>query len=847
MPAVSPGQRTTVPTHLVTAPLPPAHMIERPELDARIEQLVAAHRITLLIAPAGFGKTAALTAWAASTPRQTAWLSLSAGDRHPAHLQRSLAAAMEQLDLSAEAPIGDWPVLVIDDIHLVDPETAREVLHLERAIEPVRLLLAGRHEPKLGFAALHATGELGRLGPDDLALSEVEIGLAAQALGRPVEPAAAAAVYEQTHGWPVAVRLALMGGDTPGSRGPTREKSFPQIADYLVESTLAQLPPRLSAFVQAACICDWVSADLASNLTGERDSARLLEQAVELGLPVQRHQVDGRAPVYRWHPVMAQAGRALLMRHDPSGAKELHRRAARLLATADPYEAAAQALLGNAPELAAELIGQQWLPAVLRGDSELVNELCTRLPAPYSDNPEILVVRALCRRNAGDADAAASLAGRAMISHLGPAEHDRGRFSLTWMLARLFLADNETDLGEACAEGQAFLDSGKPMDGVVRASALFLLGWSLMRLRSADALPVLREAALRCRAEQLDDLTERAEAEYAFCLAFAGQFAAARAAIEASRPVDRSPWRRADGDVETFSLGWVAFYRGERKDAATLFRRAAGKGGALTSFAPFGWLWLVYTALDGGDPDEVTEAEQGLVHVPTDTVQGLPWRPYTLVAQAGLRLFRGDRDGAAALLHEVVASEVYIPATRALAAEYLWECGEVAAARATAESLAESGQSFVQASALTVVALCADAVGEDPHPLLARALAAAAEEGVARPFCRRDERLGRLLAEHAHRGCVQEAFLARVLALRAAEDHDRAELQVSLSAREREILGHLATTMSAAEICQLLYISPNTLKTHTRSIYRKLGVDSRRDAVRRFREERERGSVPGRR
>jgi LuxR family maltose regulon positive regulatory protein len=120
--------------------------------------------------------------------------------------------------------------------------------------------------------------------------------------------------------------------------------------------------------------------------------------------------------------------------------------------------------------------------------------------------------------------------------------------------------------------------------------------------------------------------------------------------------------------------------------------------------------------------------------------------------------------------------------------------------------------------------------------LLERSLAVAEPGGVRRPFGRPDHRLGALLQAHAQRGTAFDGFIAAAL----ARQEQRALLTpaplVELSSREREVLGYLQTGLSSAEIANALFISANTLKTHQRSIYRKLGVASRREAIRAARE-----------
>ncbi len=833
----------------VTIPVVPAHAIDRPAVSDRLTQSVDRFRVTVLFAPAGFGKTAALSAWANQSGRRVTWFSLGKADGHGEHLRRRLSSVMDLVAHHTDQRKGSepkrvrvddgsaLPVLVIDDIQLADSPGSRKVLSavLERTDPSVRIVLSGRFDPKLGLSRLRVSGDLAEIPSSELAFTAAEVRLAARALGRTLDSAAAEQLLERTGGWPVAVRLALMSdaGRSLGPPGIGPVDHLPQFVDYLLENLLDLLPARLAAFLPLACVCDQITGPLADQLSDTTNGAELLEAAVDLGIPLERRILPTGETLYVWHPVMAQAGRALLMRRDPTLVRELHVRAARYLASADPYEAAQQAFLGRDPELAASIIGSQWLALALRNDFEIVDELCCRLPAPWSDDAEILIVLATCRRSAGSGDSASELGARALATavSLGPVR--RRSFDVTFNLAQLFLADDEDALIAACAPVQALVDASSGLDGPLRACAILLLGWSKMRIRrSQEAVALLSEAILRCGAEGLHDLVDRARASLAFSRAFSGDFAGALAVSEVSRAggADRT-WRRADGAVEAFTEGWVNFWSGNTDGAIAGFREAVTYGGALTSFEPLARVWLVHATLAAGTPNEIADAEECLRFVPDETIQGLPWRHYKLITKAGTSVYRGDLDNAVRMLDEGVAINAFVPAIRVLAAELFWTCGRREQTRAQLEQVLQ-GPAYLRASGLVLSALCARSDGEDARAggLLEEALGLGVTLQVARPFQFNDPALSALLVEHAERGSRHDDFLAEQVAWHARRRQPRA-LQ-PLSAREREILGFLATRRSADEICAELFISRNTLKTHLKSIYRKLGVDNRRDAYR---------------
>ncbi len=831
--AVAPG----APAFLVTRPALGRHLIARPELLLRISREVLTHPVCLVVAPAGYGKTMALSAWAEQCGRPVAWLSLTPADRHPEHLAHGLATALAQQTPGSngtDSPQGQ--VLVIDDVHHADGESAQGVLtgFLEHPPPGQRVVIAGRSVPRLGLSRLQARGELGTIPASELSFTAAEVELAARAVGRPLEGDAVEELRAETGGWPVAVRLALIANSARGARPALDDTGIPQLPEYLIENVLDGLPPELRDFVLRTSTCDWLTSAVASALSASPQGSELLERAVAAGLPLERRGTFGGEPVYRWHPLMAQAGRAILLRRDPELARDLHRRAARALAGLHTFEAATHALRGRDPELAATLMRSQWLAAVLRGDSELIEELCGLLPAPWSEDPEILAIRAASLRNSGDAEAAGRMERRALAASARLDAQRRGSFDLTLLLARLFVIDDAVGLEAASERAQQVLADLVGPDGATRACALLLIGWTELRLRHVRvALAVLREAAQRCQAEGLDDLAERARANFGFGLAFAGDFTGAKALVASSKPEARTAgWRRGDGAIEWFTLGWIRYWSGDADGAIDALWRVVDQGGGLISYGQLARCWIVDAAVDAGNPETISRIEPLLAEVPDQTIQGLPWRLYKWVARAGVALTRGDTAAAAALLDEVRAQEPSTPAANAQMADLYWRCGRVESARAQAALVLGDLPGYLRIGGLVITALCVQREGDDAlaHRLIEESLALGAAQGLWRPFNRPDAELTGLLTEHAARGTAHEIFLAEALARQRRVSN--AGPGRTLTDRERAIAGHLQTTMSAAEIAAALHISQNTLKTHLKSVYRKLGVANRRQAVR---------------
>lgn len=843
------------PAFRLSRPILPARAIDRPALQNRLDRLVAATRVVAVVAPAGFGKTSAVSAWASTSTHRNAWISLTAADRNSEHLTQGLAAALDELgplpderDPSTSAPpdgperlAGDYRVLVVDDVQLASPTGLRAVLVqlLERNPRSLRIVLVGRQEPGVGLTRLFADGELGRLGLSDLAFSAAEVGQAAVMMGQPLNRARARELHKLTNGWPVAVRLALMTWpnfetDLSTTLRIASEADIPQLADYLVENVIAGLPASLRDFVPRACVCDWLTGRLASELVGRPSGPELLERALAMGLPLERSGMWRGEPVYRWHPVMAQAGRAILLRRDPALATELNLVAAHFLAAVEPCEATVHALRGHDPDLAATVIRDQWLDPVLRGDADLIEELCGRLPGAWAEDPQILWIRAIGRRSVGDPLGAAELGRRASLAALSLGREELQAYELTSVLARLLLTDDSEALSELSTHAQRALAGGIRLDGRLRACATLLIGWIELRLRHMQpAVQFLRDAAQLCQAEGLDALADRARANHTYALAFAGDFVSASARLPLGSPDEHAGrWRLAEGGIESYTKGFIRFWSGDEDGAFAAFHQAVEKVGGPTSFSSLARIGLINSALDRGDPHDIAKAEALLNDLPNETIQGMPWMVWKVVSRAGVLLSRGLHEAAAQLLDTLGADVRPVPAMIPLMAEIYWRCDRPAQARAAAALLPDDYPAYLRVGKLVITALCdwMDGSTQTSHALLEEALELGSAFGVARPFHLQDRRLDSLLSEHAVRGTRYAAFLASQTVYRRGRIKELGPDR--LSDREREIMGWLATPLTTAEICDKLFISSNTLKTHARSIYRKLGVDNRRDAVR---------------
>ncbi|QIX48278.1 hypothetical protein HFP48_00965 [Rhodococcus sp. DMU1] len=848
------------PWFLVTPPQPSYGIVPRPRLDARIDDAVDRHRVTLLTAPSGYGKTKALTQWFRHRGGPRAWLTLTSYHDVDTEILAGMITALRRAarigDAAALRPflgfVGDSTdpvtcadrlvrtledlsepvVLVVDDAHLAGPHVARGVLSslAERAAGNLRLVLAGTHDLTTWFNRDLVAGRATVLSRDDLAFTVGDIEQAAAALGGSCPAGIAATMHERTSGWPVAVRSALLlaaRGDVPDDSIDTD----PLLTDYVAESVLGRLRPQLREFVLDATTCTQLDQELAEALAGHTDSGSLLEECYGLGLFLDRYVEADNATVYRWHSLFARQCRIILRRRDSRRADHLHRVAARHLADLSPAESVTHALRGHDPELAVRTIRQHWVRLVVDSNARTLERLCLELPPRWSESPDILLIRACCLDVVGDRAGAALLYERATAARTGTDgsdEHARLR-----ALAELFLAHDQTDLGNAVDRVAASVAEADTSGS--HAYELFLLGWTELRLRRRPvrAVQLLRSAHREARAAGRTVLAGRAAANLEFALAYGGHFTEAVATAEREANEQDDEWRTYDGGIDLVGRGFIAYWRDALPDALKYFADAAESGGGDTSYSSLARVFFALTTAALGDIREIARARELLDGVPASEEHGVPWPIYTRLAHA-LLAERSVGSARALDLADPLRHTTNVPIVTALTAELYRRGRQPNRAVEVLRNLpGVQPRAFVEASRLVTAALVQRERGDfaGAHRLLEKSLDVAAPENIRRPFDGRDPTLHRLLTEHATWGTAHGDFVTARL-VRADETLAAAGVPAArLSAREREILAYLRTPMTAEEIAAALFVSVNTVRTHQRSIYRKLGVNSRRDAI----------------
>ncbi|MBL3700771.1 helix-turn-helix transcriptional regulator [Leucobacter luti] len=848
---------------LTTPPQPIPGIAARPRLSARLGESLESSALVVVSAPSGYGKTVLLSAFAQDSAAPVAWLTLT---RHELNDERlillglvsaierlsgSLTSRATQVEVRAAAPIHQAvdarelygriaaavaalpvpPTIVIDDAHHAGPVLGEIVeLLLGLAASGTRFAVAGRPELLPWFAKRIVARPGSLVTSVELSLSTAEVMQDAVLRGEELDPAAAEARRAATDGWPIAFQMRQLSALNGAPEAAWRDGLF---VDFIDTNVLPALAPRTREFVLAATTCNRLDRGLAAALSGMDGAAALLEECVSSGLFLERI-TDGAGgterTVYRWHDAFADACRRIVARTGAERAAALNAIAARALAARFPAEALLHAALVDDAELTLSIVRSSWIRLMLESGAHALQQSCLSLPAEFAESPEVLAIRACCLNLVGDRPGARMLAARAVALGEGDPE-----FAATYAFARLFLLDDHESLARATEDAERLLAAGES-ETTMHAYRVFLVGWTLLRLRRnpVGATRLLQTAMNEARLLRRPILEKRAASNLLFALSFAGRLTDADQLLGSTLAHDdpADDWAHYDGGIGLFAVGFCAFWRGRYDESAAAFRELIGHGGHDVSYAALGRVFLAVIAAARKNPRDILDAEAQLGGIGRTETHGMPWPVYGAIARASL-LAAQDQPARVIETLAPLRGEANVPIVRIIAAELARAAGDTALAMDFLAGLTpgERSVSYVAVAAETCAALIAHRAGDAnrAHRRIERALGIAAREEVLQPFVSADPRLRELLAAHAVSGSQHAEFIAARLA--ELEHGSEGAFGAALSEREREVLGYLRTPMTAGEIAAALFVSVNTVRTHQRAIYRKLGVTNRRDAV----------------
>ncbi len=894
-----PGAGDPVLISKITAPGIPPWLVPRLRLGALIEAGTHGP-LTTVVGPPGAGKTMAIALWAAGRSRNgpLAWLTVDSYDNDPKAFWSYVVAALRQagvpaprllpvpahgqavdhaflLRLASGLAAQDPPVvLVLDDLHLISSAVILDGLSyvLRNAKEGLHLVVASRMDPLLPLHSYRLTGELTEVRADDLAFRAPEAGALLDRSGISLSGTAVELLTARTEGWAAGIRLAALsldGHPDPEQFVKELDAEDSAITSYLVNEVLDTQPLPVRQLLLRTSILDSVSTELAAELAGEAAAA----------LPELARRCAFVRPLghgwYRYHSLFSSVLR-LKLRNEAAGqlpdlnrqVAEWHRRhgqlaqAVRYAADSGDWQFTARVVVdelaidqiinprGAGQSMAATfqrmpdgggwLRPEPWLvtaavagPGRARGDAALAAAADLLRRRPADEEPAARLAAALIgaarARADGDAAQARLAAQRAeaalrQLPEPGQARQPAARAQV--QLARGVADLLAGQLGAAQAAFQAGLAATTTHATFERADCLgYLALLAALRGRFRQAVALEAEAAT---------VNDRVAGGLAEQLHPAATLALAAAAAEHNElPRSHAQLRLADAALRVTpdrllsAVGCLV---------AARCRLAEGRAGAardLLSHARAGWPvpgWLDsrllllesralvvlgdfpaalaaarrpgpepaaaiafgYAGLAAGDD---AAARRALELVPEDADLTDPDRLARLLLEAQLRYATGDGSGGRLWLAEalrlsqreqlrltILLERGWLRGVLRLDPELAQACHELTGPGTPAITVAPRLAGPPGGPAAEALQAGPQAIGQDPA-------------GLPRP----------LIVEQP-------------------------------SQREREVLLHLADMLSTAEIASEMYISVNTVKTHLRSIYRKLAVAHRSEAVRRARQ-----------
>ncbi|WP_101952245.1 LuxR C-terminal-related transcriptional regulator [Mycobacterium sp. 3519A] len=746
LPCVTPTDGGDPAVLLAAKSAPPAIRAQLIERAALIQTLSAepARKLTLLSAPAGWGKTTLLAQWVngANDRCRCGWVSLDASDNDPARFWACAIAALskaspgvatrafELITMGADlrqvvlptlldelAAIDYEVVLILDDYHVVENRSVHEQVGfvIERMPPTFRLVIATRSDPVLPLARLRARAELLELRAEELRFHAGEAAdLLDGVLSFKLSDAHVELLFRRTEGWAAGLYLAglSLAGRTDAAAfienfaGDNRH-----IVDYLVAEVLDGQPPHIRSFLLRTSLLSRLSAPLCDAVLQTSGSASVLETIERDNLFLMPLDVSRRW--YRYHQLFADLLRTELRCSEPTLIPILHQRAAAWFAGEGFIDEAVHHLVAAGDMLgAADLIATNWATTFNVGRLSTVSGWLDALPVE-------------------------TVSGNAQLSMA------RAWIALGW--GRLDDADRWIDAVPAARAGDT--------TDVDNVDAKLVVLRALHRFKSGDLAAALDTAR---RAASLDLGDAPVAGPIAYCV-----------------------------------YGASLYYSGCTHDAEAAFRAAAALAEKVGHLLAHRYA-LGYLAMISAHQGHLVDAED-LIRRTTGSTRGMADEEHFVDMMASL--------------------------VTAIILDMRGDAGAAAEAADMAVGFARRGAGILEvANALLIRAEILGRRGEHVK-----------------------RRASRNEAAMLLRGCADGGIVAKSLSTaRRPKVVDmgpcNATIAEQLTAKEHEVLGLLATKLSRREIGQRLYVSLNTVKTHQRAVYRKLGVESRSAAVTRARE-----------
>jgi LuxR family transcriptional regulator, maltose regulon positive regulatory protein len=885
-------------------------------------------KLTLISAPAGFGKTTLLAEWVhrlseAGTADGIAWLSLDEDDNDLARFLVYVVATLSKIEarigkgvlnqlrtspppteeiltflINILATLPGRIVLVLDDYHLIEDQAIHDALAflLARLPRQVHLVISTREDPYLPLARLRARGELTELRASDLRFTSSEAAeFLNQVMGLALSAEDIAALEARTEGWIAGLQLAALAlQGTSSVRGQQGVPGFVQsftgshrfVLDYLVEEVLDRQPEKIQTFLLQTAILDRLTAPLCDAVrsgspelpAGQEDGQATLERLDRANLFIV--PLDDERRWYRYHHLFADLLQKRLQKTYPEEIPNLHRRASEWYEQNDLFdEAIEHALRAGDQARAVSLMEVHADAAWRRGEHAKLRHWLQALPLEaIRAKPRLCLYHTWYLFAGGRQEEAEEalqaceeamdahpdlVTGTTTLAHRGLlSDLDRQTMRGRAAVLRAFIATYIGDVAAIIRHARRALDLLPEQDLTWRRDAALALGDAqgfrgdlasayAARLEAAEASQVAGETIFSLLAHLKVAITLREQGRLQRTIELCQEqleFASRSGLMHASVP---GGFQAIWGEV----LAELGDLEGAL-DLVTKGMEAAERGGE-SLVTGWGYLCLARVHYSRGDMAGVIAVARKLERNAQDTqippwiwAEVAAWKARAWLAQGKLaaasRWARQRGLIAGGQPKEVDAFDffslnAFLVLARILLARERWD--EALGLLLRLLEAAEAGERTSKAiEILGLQAMAAQAKGDTSLALgaIENALTLAVPEGFVQTFVDEGPPMAHLLYQALGRGMEPEYVSRLLAAFPVAEPEPAAppgsqpqesDLIEPLSERELEVLQLIAEGLTNREIAARLFVSLNTVKGHTRSIYGKLAVHSRTQAI----------------
>ncbi len=874
-------------------PAKQSNFVERPrlidKLDAGLDR-----RLTLVSAPAGFGKTTLISDWIDNSNRAGVWLSLDKHDNDLSRFLTYLITCVQQIDESigadilsalnaSQAPdqdllvglvndlaqVKDDFILVLDDYHLIEAEPIHEAVDflLDHMPNNMHLAITGRSDPPLPLARLRVRRQMTEIRAADLKFTTNEAAsFFNDFMDLELSTAEIATLESRTEGWIASLHLAalsLQGRENKHDFIAAFSGGHHHLIDYLVDEVLLRQPPQIQSFLLKTSILSRISASLCDHLLESSTSVENLEQLEKSNLFVI--QLDDERQWYRYHHLFADFLQQRLQVKEPQELANLHRRAAQWLReNGFTHEAIGHAFAAGDVDMAADIIDSICMSMAM--DSQLVtlSEWQSRLPeVVVAARPWLCISFAWSRLLTGEIAAVEPLLQKAetAIANRETAADDDAEVRGYITVMRAFIARG---MGEFRRAIEISLEARKKLseeDLAIWGILALNLGNSYLACGElVEADKTLTEAGTACRKARNYYAEIAAISNRSYLQMIQGHLQ--EAAKIAQKAIQLGTERGGGHPLPATGYGYVGlgqvFYEWNNlSEAESNLVRGLELGKKINevSILMRGNLALARLRVTQGDSDAAMVA---LNHArELAPCCRLPEGPQIDGWEMDIKLALGNLEEPRRWADEYANQSRepldYLNFRLDLTlARVRLEQGRPAETLGVLETLLPAAKAagrhgdMVEILALTALAQASDGEKEEAMAALQKALELGEPEGYARTFIDNGQPMAALLKEAVARGICRD-YAAKLLKIFGGESGRKTSRSAGhltgnqplvdpLSDRELEVVALVADGLKYQEIADKLVVSLNTIRTHSKNIYTKLGVDNRTKAIDKARE-----------